>query len=427
MKKTITLIISLFLILFTLTACSNKASTETSIPDNNSQELESSNLEIITQNEKLFFTFNDISKINQESFISKHTNSAGVISEVSVKGVSIEQLLLDKDVVLSNISSVILTASDGYVIEIKTDEYSDNGLYILSEYNGEPLSAPQSCVPNARSMYWVRDLIKIEFVSIPKEDNSTSSINPENDLTLYPEDFESKLTALNENTLTSNSILITGDVKNELLLNDFTSFPVQITEINSQEISSVYVFDILKLAGLYTNDSSILFYSNDGVMAEIPAAELNTDCQLIQTKENNWQLIAPNHPPQAGMRHISKIIVISNTITDNQPYLSINNADNQIQISYGNLFKEDAIISSVLEGSAEKFENSVNAYTKKELIPISNYINDGSAIIAKFEDGREIEISQSGFLEWRGTSADYIAPDKKERIANITNIWTKVD
>ena len=73
-------------------------------------------------------------------------------------------------------------------------------------------------------------------------------------------------------------------------------------------------------------------------------------------------------------------------------------------------------------------ENTTNAYTRRQLIPLSDYLKELGAEnetsgVAYFSDGSCEEIDLSGYLEWRGTTADYIGSDKKSRKADIIGIW----
>jgi hypothetical protein len=72
--------------------------------------------------------------------------------------------------------------------------------------------------------------------------------------------------------------------------------------------------------------------------------------------------------------------------------------------------------------------STTNAYTRRELIPLSAYCKELGApeqnsALAYFEDGSQQEIDLNGYLEWRGTSADYIGADKKSRKPDIIGVW----
>ncbi len=270
-----------------------------------------------------------------------------------------------------------------------------------------------------RSMYWVRDLIKIEFKT-EQDENSKEEIKNETVLDSINVSRE-MLETISANTITQNSLFITGDVENELILNDYTALTTHKITIENKEISAVSPLEVIKLSQPYNSNSDIIFYSNDGVMAQININEL-LETSLIRSEENGWQLIAPNHSPQAGMRQIAKIIVVSNEILENQPHLLIDTGIETIKISYGSLFKENTVVRSVLEGTAQKFEYTVGAYTRREIIPISNYVTENQIIFAEFSDGTKMQIEQTGYIEWRGNTADYIAPDEKTRTVGIQKI-----
>lgn len=73
-------------------------------------------------------------------------------------------------------------------------------------------------------------------------------------------------------------------------------------------------------------------------------------------------------------------------------------------------------------------EETQNAYSKRDLIPIANFLDarslqEFSSALAYYGDGSQGQISLAGFLEWRGNTDDYLGSDGKSRKKDIIGIW----
>jgi hypothetical protein len=66
---------------------------------------------------------------------------------------------------MKDVSSINFIASDGYVMSAPAEVYAGTEVYIMLKRDGEDLEYPRSCIPEQRSMYWVKNLSKIELVS----------------------------------------------------------------------------------------------------------------------------------------------------------------------------------------------------------------------------------------------------------------------
>jgi hypothetical protein len=101
----------------------------------------------------------------QETFTCTNISSSGEVTEVSVTGFSLNDLLAENGVDLKDVSSINLIASDGYVMSAPAEVYAGTGVYIMLKRDGEELEYPRSCIPEQRSMYWVKNLSKIELLT----------------------------------------------------------------------------------------------------------------------------------------------------------------------------------------------------------------------------------------------------------------------
>ncbi len=99
-----------------------------------------------------------------ETFKCRHISSSGEVYEAEVTGFSLGSLLAENGLDLAQIASLSFVASDGYVMAVPAEIWADQAVYIMLARDGEGLEYPRSCIPEQRSMYWVKNLTKIELV-----------------------------------------------------------------------------------------------------------------------------------------------------------------------------------------------------------------------------------------------------------------------
>lgn len=120
-------------------------------------------LEITGPDIRIILTAEEMLGRTQTTLTCKSLNSAGNFSEAVVTGFSLHDLLAENGIDLAKVSSMNFVASDGYVMAVPAEVYADHDVYILLNMNGQDLTYPRSCLPEQRSMYWVKGLIKIEL------------------------------------------------------------------------------------------------------------------------------------------------------------------------------------------------------------------------------------------------------------------------
>lgn len=101
--------------------------------------------------------------LQQTTFSTMNISSSGHVTDVVVTGFSLTSLLGDHGLDMAGITSINLIASDGYVMSAPAETYADADVYIMLNRDGDDLEYPRSCLPDQRSMYWVKNLAKIEL------------------------------------------------------------------------------------------------------------------------------------------------------------------------------------------------------------------------------------------------------------------------
>ncbi len=223
-------------------------------------------------------------------------------------------------------------------------------------------------------------------------------------------------------------LTVTGDVENEIVLQDFGAYPTTELAYNDETLPSIQLLAVLQDAVPVGRELSLFLSSPDGVMAEIPLSEIDEGCLLLLTSDNGWTFYSEKHPRQSGIKQMDQIVICAQEPASTQKCFRMIYSKEYVTRTYGQLFTQDAMVFSVLEGNAQMNGTTTSAYTRRELIPLSIYMEELGAhaqdtALAYFNDGSQQQIGLDGYLEWRGTSADYIGVDKKHRLPDIIGVW----
>ncbi|HHX54060.1 MAG TPA: hypothetical protein GX704_04040 [Clostridiales bacterium] len=169
MKKGLLFASLILVVLFLLAGCNkadvNVAASPSATQASGSALASDAVLEIEGEGVSITLTSAQMLARNQETFKCTNIDSSGNVSEVTVTGFSLTDLLAENGVDLAEIASMNLVASDGYVMSAPAEIYADTEVYIMLNRDGEDLEYPRSCIPEQRSMYWVKNLLKVELVS----------------------------------------------------------------------------------------------------------------------------------------------------------------------------------------------------------------------------------------------------------------------
>ncbi len=123
----------------------------------------------------IVLTGSDILSLEHEEMTTKTISSSGDVTTVELTVVSVADILNDAEdnfkgigIDIDDYVAVKFTATDGYVMTATAEEFKDTGIYIILTHSGDVQKAPRSCIPEKRTMYWVKNLLEIEF--IPSEE-----------------------------------------------------------------------------------------------------------------------------------------------------------------------------------------------------------------------------------------------------------------
>lgn len=221
-------------------------------------------------------------------------------------------------------------------------------------------------------------------------------------------------------------LTITGDVTEAVEINDYSDLEQSKIQIEDNSIDAVKLSDILNKSTLTGNNIQVLIESYDGVSALLNFNDIQNTYVYIDT-DKHWCVYTEDLPIQSRIKYIEKIVVITNELEHRQKCFRIINGFEDYEFSYGQLYLEDAIETTVHEGEATLNGKTIGVYKKRKLIPLKNYYQSADTCIGYFADGSQVEIDPKGYLLHRGNSVDYIDKDRKTPINDIIGVWFDYD
>ncbi len=151
MKKLITIIAVVSLSVMCLAGCGGGSTTLAS----------DATLEITGGGLDLKYDAEDLEALPTETITTENVSSSGEVAETEIVAISLSSILEENGIDLQKVTSVELSASDGYVMSAPQSEYANSDIYIILSQDGESLDYPRSAIPEKRAMYWVKNLNKI--------------------------------------------------------------------------------------------------------------------------------------------------------------------------------------------------------------------------------------------------------------------------
>lgn len=152
-----------------LLACSNEKPLDASNTKSESEEIKEIKLSGLDKENISVDKINNLEKVTKEF---KSISSSGEEKTSKVEGVLLNKLLKEFNKKQSDYSKIRFIAKDGYAIEIPNDILIKRDVMLASKVDGEKQTPFRVAVNNERSMYWVKDISKIEFL----EEVKTSSV-----------------------------------------------------------------------------------------------------------------------------------------------------------------------------------------------------------------------------------------------------------
>jgi hypothetical protein len=164
-KKNFFVLFLILLLLFTA-ACGNKQPAPGG-GEENPQEEEA----IVISGSQLGEHKITVAELKEFTPVEKNVvsvNSAGNENEYSVKGALFADVLAELGLQQKELNALRFVAGDGYMMEVPKEVVAARDIILAYEIDGEPLQEKtkpvRAIVPEERSMYWVRNLVRIEIL-----------------------------------------------------------------------------------------------------------------------------------------------------------------------------------------------------------------------------------------------------------------------
>ena len=141
MKRKLIAIVLVLMLIAAFSACAQK--NETGDAQASGGLAGDAVLEITGEGLNISLTAEDMQSRELETITCDHIDSSGEVTQVTVTGFSLDALLQENGVSLSDTSSLNLIGSDGYIMAAPAEEYAGNGVYILLNYEGDDLEYPK--------------------------------------------------------------------------------------------------------------------------------------------------------------------------------------------------------------------------------------------------------------------------------------------
>lgn len=188
-RKTFLILLVGFLV-FSLSGCSssNDVNTESSNLNSNDETLTIVGL----NNEVVEIPVSEVKEYPSVTRNMESITSSGEVKNAEVTGVLLDELLNKNNISLEDAGGLRFIAGDGYSIEVPKEIFRDNDIVIAYEYNGEPLDEKSKpfivTIDKVRSMYWVRNLVKVELLKDSGEVSISSIVFIEGAITKLPQE-----------------------------------------------------------------------------------------------------------------------------------------------------------------------------------------------------------------------------------------------
>ncbi len=210
--------------------------------------------------------------------------------------------------------------------------------------------------------------------------------------------------------------VVTGDVLNNVALaelprNSYVKIPGGgrgIPLVNLVEASQ-------PLSGEY----SILLLGNDGLFAQLKGDELG-GCYIVK-KDGGWNTVATQHPVNAGIKDISKIVIADETEGLDFGVNIISQNENLLHLTPGNMFRQQLTCYPYLEGETELEEGyAISLFKQKQVLPLTAVTAEEINSVLVMGKGGEYErFNGAGYLELSNNEINYLHPESKTVVRNI--------
>ena len=210
--------------------------------------------------------------------------------------------------------------------------------------------------------------------------------------------------------------IVTGDVQNNLFLVEIPWGDYARVPGGGRGIPLVKLIEASKPL---SSEYSILLMGADGLFAQINGDELE-GCYIIK-KDGGWNTVASQHPVNANIKDLSKVVIVDETGSPDLGATIISQTENILHITPGNMYLQQLTLYPYLDGETALDKGySLSLYKEKLVFPLAAVTDEEiSAVLVMSKDGKYERFTGAGYIELDNNEINYLHPQTKTSIGNI--------
>lgn len=216
--------------------------------------------------------------------------------------------------------------------------------------------------------------------------------------------------------------IVTGDVKQNVLLEDLEVDLYNKINIDKDRVDAIVVHDLIQQSQPLSDEFSVLFVGHDGLFAQLNGNELK-DCYIIKS-QGGWDIKALNHPVNANIKDLQEIIVVDESGELEIGVNIISQENNIYNTTPGNMMLEELTYYPYLDGETNvDGVNNISLYKYKRVIALKDIIEEEvNTILVMGKKGEYEYFTELGYLELNNNSINYMEPQNRDVIQDIAGI-----
>lgn len=210
--------------------------------------------------------------------------------------------------------------------------------------------------------------------------------------------------------------IVTGDVENNVSLADI---PLRDYAKVPEGGRGIPLVKLIEASKPLSSEYSILLMGADGLVSKLNGDELG-GCYFVK-KDGSWNTVATQHPAEANIKDLSKIVIVDETMSPDLGATFISQTENLLHITAGNMHRQQLSRYLYLQGETALDRGySVSLYKEKLVLPVANLTDEEvSAVLVMSRDGEYERFTGGGYIELNNNEINYLHPRTKTSIGNI--------
>jgi hypothetical protein len=219
-------------------------------------------------------------------------------------------------------------------------------------------------------------------------------------------------------------LTVQGDVSELLTIRDVQEVAEpEKTTIDGTLYKTIKLTEVINKVKPTGTVKQIFFVASDGFTAAIDADNLDTS-YIAFSKDNGWLALNPNHPLNANVKMVQKIIFVCDA-DSSQNSLTVIKGKNVLNTTVGKLYAGTFTSYPYFEGQATIEHDATtyksDIYTRRRVFKLSDlvFLDKGAQITLLGENGDYKLVDNSGYYQLCGNYLNYIQPKTREKMEKV--------